>query len=277
MSNGGQTRFLHRPNKEYSRRSMLDLIAQHTTILDNVEEYCYISLAGFRFLDSVLAYRRFGLKNLISLEADEAVIRRAQFNRPYHFIEVIPGTIEAFLDMHLPKWQDCRKILFLDYNRGLSQNILHELELVSRSEVFSKPGIWFLAFNARLDVKCSFYRDHVPHNIVTQADYFDWLKTFIPERIRGQLRHHHHSMDLMEICKFRYFDTSRIMLFGFRIGRAADMQQDFAIYPVSAIEVPDLTRVEKHLIRNNPQITPAQFYDDYGIPEHFTQRFREYD
>ncbi len=277
MNEDGQTHFLHRPNKAFARARILDIIDERTDIRVNREEYYYISLGGFRCIDLVNMYHRFHLQNLVSIEKYPAVHKRAIYNKPYYFIRLEEGTIEDFVVEYLRELQEYSKILFLDYNPGLSEQILHEIEVVCHSDMFRRPALWFLAFNAKLDTQSNFYRDYVPNEVVTQDEYYGWVAEFIPERIRGQLLEAHPTIDIREMGKYRYFDTSHIALFAFQVGIEGELEGDFEVGAITEIAVPDLTEIETHLIRTSPNLHPDNFYEDYGIPKQFVERFREYD
>src|SRR5258708_32708454 len=51
----------------------------------------YIGFGSVWFSDFTMAHRLLGIRDMVSIERDEVVFKRAQFNRPYRTLEVMKG------------------------------------------------------------------------------------------------------------------------------------------------------------------------------------------
>lgn len=85
-----------RPNKFVERIlfvELLGLVGQYHPM----GNYAYISMGGRYLEDSKLVHDSLGLKNLVSLEGDETVLKRQEFNRPLSLIRCLPMKTGEFI------------------------------------------------------------------------------------------------------------------------------------------------------------------------------------
>ncbi|SEN96617.1 hypothetical protein SAMN05216404_10963 [Nitrosospira multiformis] len=81
-----------------------------------------------RFYDFLLIHKYLGIANMISLEHDPIMFKRAVFNCPYSFIDVQERTATAFIDedtFNVPT------ILWLDYDGGISPRVIRDIASLS--------------------------------------------------------------------------------------------------------------------------------------------------
>jgi hypothetical protein len=99
MSAGSSLPYRLRPNKAVDRELFLSLLMRLAPAL-GLEKYQYVGLGGPFLEDFRLVHARLGLKRMTSVEAEEQVHKRQQFNRPIASIECVHQTLEEYLDGH---------------------------------------------------------------------------------------------------------------------------------------------------------------------------------
>lgn len=112
-----------RPNKTVDRTLFMELL----TILNrsfDISKYQYIGLGSFSFEEFKMIHNLFCINDMISLESDENVYKRQQFNRPYECIETIPKTTGDFIADDFQREKPI--IIWLDYTQVYS--ILSQIE-----------------------------------------------------------------------------------------------------------------------------------------------------
>jgi hypothetical protein len=97
MSKGSSLPYKLRPNKAVDRELFLGMLARLAASL-KLERYCYVGLGGPFLEDFRLIHARIGIKNMISVEMEEAVHLRQKFNSPISCIKCIHSTLEDYLD-----------------------------------------------------------------------------------------------------------------------------------------------------------------------------------
>lgn len=83
---GGQVAYHLRPNKAIERQIFVDLLTRFHGYRP-IHAYTYVGFGGPFMEDFRLIEGHFGVKRMISLEVDPAVIERQKFNRPFTSIE----------------------------------------------------------------------------------------------------------------------------------------------------------------------------------------------
>ena len=90
MSSTNYVDFSLRQNKSIERLIVFDGLRR---IIDTcaLEDLIYIGLGSVWFTDFILAHRNLGIETMFSIEQDDIVFKRAEFNKPYRTLEVIHG------------------------------------------------------------------------------------------------------------------------------------------------------------------------------------------
>ena len=127
MSSTNTIDFSLRQNKAIERAIVFDSLSSCRPLLG--ENPVYVGLGSVWFQDFRLARRILGIQTMFSIEADDRIWRRAEFNRPYAEIEVLNGWTEDVLPDLLarPELEDRPWIVWLDYDTVLKQQYLSEL------------------------------------------------------------------------------------------------------------------------------------------------------
>lgn len=134
-----------RPGKQIERRIVLDTLQAGKIAGFEVEKMLLIGMGGFRFIDFLLANRVLGMQRFKSLEHDDQLIPRCEFNKPFHDLEVYSGTASEFIET-TGFSEPC--IIWFDYERGISSNIRDDMLLLAGK---IKPGSFiFITATAEL-------------------------------------------------------------------------------------------------------------------------------
>ena len=105
--------FYHlRPNKFIDRHLFIQVLSGLHKMF-NIENYQYIGFGSFMFDDFKIIHNQLGVSEMISLESDRTIYRRAEFNRPYKCITVQNKKSSFFIDNFSPKKHF---IFWLDYS-----------------------------------------------------------------------------------------------------------------------------------------------------------------
>lgn len=117
-----------RPAKQSERGILIDLLKLGGDSGLPIREYRYIGMGANRFYDFLLLHKYLGLKDMISLEHDKAMFKRAEFNVPYKFIDVRNETVAEFL---LEDKTTKPEIFWLDYDGGIGPDIVADITSMS--------------------------------------------------------------------------------------------------------------------------------------------------
>ncbi len=112
-----------RPAKQIERKMLVEAF-QRLSEIQRVESYRYVGFGSIYFSDFILFHKSLGIKQMISIEREQADEPRLNFNRPYKCIDILFGESTQIL----PKlsWQE-RSILWLDYDKPLNQSMLADV------------------------------------------------------------------------------------------------------------------------------------------------------
>jgi hypothetical protein len=89
-----------------------------------VASYRYIGMGANKFYDFLLIHKYLGVRDMISIEHDDIMYRRAEFNVPYNFITVENCSVADYIDREM---LDKPVVLWLDYDGGLSQSLVRDI------------------------------------------------------------------------------------------------------------------------------------------------------
>ena len=117
-----------RSNKHIERKLIFDLLARSRSHV-NFTTYRYVGLGSMWFADHRLAHRLLNIDDLVSIEqVDHAP--RAEFNKPYGTVKVLPGLSHAVL----PSWGDedwaRPMVVWMDYDGILDADVVGDMTLL---------------------------------------------------------------------------------------------------------------------------------------------------
>ena len=130
MSSTLTINFSLRQNKAIERAIAFDALTMAAGVLG--ESPIYVGLGSLWFQDFQLAHRLLHISTMFSIEGDDAVYKRADFNCPLRTIEVIHGISSVVVPDLLTRSELIARpwIAWLDYDRELSDERLDELKAI---------------------------------------------------------------------------------------------------------------------------------------------------
>jgi hypothetical protein len=116
-----------RPNKNVERKLMVECLKKLAKCFP-VSAYTYIGMGSLWFIDFILAHRDLSIQEMYSIELPQHS-DRAEFNRPFNCIRIVPGETTKVLPRLGLK--DKNAIIWLDYDKGLSSPFVEDLRIVA--------------------------------------------------------------------------------------------------------------------------------------------------
>lgn len=120
-----------RPNKAIQRQIVFDALELIDRVMP-LRQSLYIGFGSVWFTDFVLAHRRLGIRDMISIENKPIGALRARFNAPFKTVKVEEGesndVLRAIADddaLNRRQW-----VVWLDYDRALSPEVLLDIGTV---------------------------------------------------------------------------------------------------------------------------------------------------
>lgn len=152
-----------RPNKTVERLLFVELLSRLDRALpDPIHQYCYIGLGGAFLDDFKLMYAEFGMRHMVSIEADPDVHRRQVFNRPFGHIQCLNITTGELVDRLASYVPDTHRLFWLDYAEAGAEALRRQLqEIATLLPKLSAFDIVKVTLNAN------------PHTLGDEADAFD--------------------------------------------------------------------------------------------------------
>jgi hypothetical protein len=134
-----------RPGKQIERRLVLHTVQLASAIGIDVRSLPLFGMAGFRFIDFLLANRVLGTTKFTSIEHDKDILDRCKFNKPFAKMEVYDGTASQFVT---ERGFRTPAIIWFDYEAGVNADLREEMSALA-SEV--RPGTFvFITATAEL-------------------------------------------------------------------------------------------------------------------------------
>lgn len=259
-----------RPNKNVERK----LIAEALQKLQgqfNLPSYRYVGLGAIWFVDFVLFHRTLGIRDMISIQEGRAEARRAAYNRPFRFIQVVEGETTHVIDNLPPSRKPM--LIWLDYDSTLSGPVRKDIDLVGGKLNSGDIVLFTVNANYRQIVrqgKGGAKRDArdvlaelleiPPETVPEHAVEVDGLPPFVAKTLFTRLgsvirKESGNELRLVPLFNYLYSDQATMLTFG---GMAADEQdatrlRTSGIFDLSyvtgeaqlKIDVPLLTHREK--------------------------------
>lgn len=104
-----------------------DMLAGISAVKE-LSSYCYIGFGSTYFADFSLFHRRLGISNMISIECNEQVKDRCEFNKPYACIELKMGQSSEILpNLGI---NETNSIIWLDYDYKICDEVFSDIDTV---------------------------------------------------------------------------------------------------------------------------------------------------
>lgn len=117
-----------RPSKQCERKLMLECFRAATECGFAIPDYRYVGMGANRFYDYMLLHKYFGMTDMVSLEHDKAMFKRANFNKPYGFIKVKPESATKFIAADKSRKNT---VYWLDYDGGVGPHITRDIQAIA--------------------------------------------------------------------------------------------------------------------------------------------------
>lgn len=120
-------------------RKMMGEALMRLSALTPLAKYRYVGFGSEFFNDFSLYHQKLGIRDMVSIERDEARIERCRFNQPYKCIKIIKGDSAEVLPQL--DWKP-PTIVWLDYVDKLNKAIVDEIHFVVSRVQPRSVGIW---------------------------------------------------------------------------------------------------------------------------------------
>lgn len=123
-STGSNLSYDMRPAKQTERLIIVDVLKSAGDAGLPISSYRYVGMGANRFYDFLLIHRHLGVKKMVSLEHDDKFFERANFNKPFGFIDVLNKTASDFI---AEDGGSSRSVYWLDYDGGIGTEIIADI------------------------------------------------------------------------------------------------------------------------------------------------------
>lgn len=126
-----------RPNKSIQRQMIFSGIRTLQDSLD-IRKSMYVGFGSIWFVDFVMAHKILKIDDMISMEENEILYRRALFNSPYASVKVIQGSSSDILPTLYQEKNSCSRpwVMWLDYDSAFDEASIAD----TRSAIEEVPG-----------------------------------------------------------------------------------------------------------------------------------------
>lgn len=124
--------YVLRPSKCVERK-MLGEALRRLSSFCSLEKYWYIGFGSTYFSDFYLFHKMLNITKMDSIEKDTGNKKRFEFNRPYRCIKLHFGDSNSVLPAL--DWNSSRAIVWLDYDGGLTEEVLVDIKTVFSSAI----------------------------------------------------------------------------------------------------------------------------------------------
>lgn len=274
-----------RPAKQVERRMIIDALQILGENGFPVREYRYTGMGSVYFIDFILFHRILGIESMTSVEYDEGIAKRVEFNRPFEFVDVQIKPIGDVIPSLSP---DQRHLLWLDYDGIITGNQLQDISLAAT--FLTRGSILLITVDVEPPTDTNDPEDWKQYYLAEAASYLDeetktsaFAKSKLPTRtvelvdkaIKNGLAGRT-EVEFIPLFNFLYRDTHSMITIGGMIGGSAEKRRirgsglvDTFYYRHSLngdpclIKVPLLTRKERQYLDG---FMP---YSDSWLPQDF--------
>lgn len=143
MGSYDKINYLLRPNKSVERKMVCEMLSGISNI-QNLSTYLYVGLGSVYFADFMLFHRNLGIKKMVSIESDNKVKDRCEFNKPFSCIELKMGDSTTVLpNLNL---QGTNSIVWMDYDSAISDSVFSDINTVVSK--MTPDSFFMLSLNA---------------------------------------------------------------------------------------------------------------------------------
>jgi len=302
MASFNMVNYSLRPSKSIQRQLVFDGVRYLQTELD-LEHMIYVGFGSIWFTDFVMAHKLLGIRDMVSIEANEIGYRRALFNVPFATVTVkegYSGTVlpQMFADTSL---RDRPWLVWLDYDYELNEAVREDLKSIIENAPAN--SILLCTING-LDRKYGqaqerpqrvreILGDVVPDNLVKDACKGDamqeTLATLVLDYMTSAAAEMARPGGFVPAFRIVYQDGAPMVTVGgvlpakgaARVASDAVGQLDWPCRPSSSIKAPHLTMREAAVLQaqlpSDQRLTSARVQElGFDLEEHELEAFETY-
>lgn len=275
-----------RPAKSIERKMLCDLIREIQLIRAD-GEMRYIGLGAKYFTDFLLLHNEFGIKDMISIEAEKERQIRYEFNKPLKCIQMWYGTTNEILPQ-INGFEEKMNFIWLDYDDTFEESMLIDIETICRN--IDVGSMFFISCNYSVGGKMPsekreafrknvgvFFDESIEKNNYTTKKIPLVIKKLIDSQINKTIdmrnRLGQTFVEYKQLLFLTYQDGAPMMTIGGILvdNELKDRIENSGLFDkywfmsydenVVAIEIPKLTNKEIQLILKNLPLTEEEFLD----------------
>jgi hypothetical protein len=250
-----------RPNK-YIQRLMCVDVMRRLRAFRPLDEYSYIGLGGYEFVDFDLVYRALGISAMTSIE-EKGSVERLVFNRPFAGVVIEWGhTKERLPTLSL----DRPLIVWLDYCGAVEKDILSDVLLLG--EMLLAGSMLLVSVNAdtpqdgtRLDkLEQRVTRERIPLDITADSQLDGWQYAAVQRRVlfgevRAGLAKRQDGRRFEQLVHINYRDTRRMQTWG---GVFVDTAVETKFESAGFRELPQVSTGDRAFLVKVPVLTARE-------------------
>ena len=255
MTSSDYINYTIRPNKTVERKVVFEILSALTSIYD-FSKYKYVGFGAVWFVDFVLAHKYLFIEDMISIEKDEYIARRAEFNKPYACVRIEAGESDNILPKLL--YDECPFLIWLDYDTSLDGPVLQDIStLCQRAQTGSLVIATINAhrnslpnkypdgreFQSLEDKLRYFAGDLIPQTLpkgaLQTSKYSGFLASLLFQHMRRQVRKAGREDDcIVPLFNIRYKDNAPMITMGAVIARQKRAEQISDVLDEKKITIP---------------------------------------
>lgn len=288
-----------RPSKQAERYILVDILRHLQQIGLPIDHYHYLGFGSYFFHDYRILHHELNLSVMTSIEGDNSLIDRCEFNKPYSAINIVPKMSSEFL----PSLNRSHNYLvWLDNDFGLTKIVTDDT-----TTCFARlcPGsVFFLTIDMELPDELvnagaqeifEHYKDELAGELVDGLGPTDFaaskrdetLRQIIARAMRIGLRGRE-NITYQNLLSLYYKDSSRMYTVGgvicddalrAQIGQSQLMTHDFVKqdHVVEHIEIPRIILTRKERLYLERYCLGEERYDGLiGVPNDILETYKKY-
>lgn len=269
-----------RPNKAIQRQMVFDALELLCPTLP-IRKSKYVGFGSVWFADFSLIHRRLGVEDMVSIEKDPVLYKRAVFNAPFRTVRVEEGDSTTILEAMLADDQAMAVpwIVWLDYTSFVTPEVVGDLDLLAdrappNSVVLITVNVSARNYGAGLEERRKYLREQLGDVVPEQGDDELFNKNGLPTSVAefclayldARCKSFGRKPGFIPAFKIPYRDGAPMVTFGgilpdarvedgvrLEVGNA-----DWPGFPSVAVETPPLTMREAQALM---QLLPTDGVD----------------
>jgi len=285
-----------RPAKQIERRMLVETFQALAAIGVPISGYQYTGFGSVYFFDFVVFHKLLGINRMLSVEIDQKIRKRVQFNKPFRNVEIKIGDITD----EIPRLSaDRNHILWLDYDEILNKDQLEDVWLAAAK--LSRGSVLLVTVDAEPPVKDAgpkkwrdYFRTEAGKYLGTRNSLGDFAQSklirinqeIVSRVVRSGLASR--DIDYIPLFSFSYADGHEMLTMGGMLG--AEQEKAQCAHPImkrlpylrfseddnpQRIIIPRLTRKERIYLDKEMPCPDGWNPKHFELPQEYVDAYRE--